>query len=341
MADAPIAFLPLGAIIQAFVVNGTNIVQGFPTADDYVKHNTPFFGETIGRWANRIKNAQIDSLNGGKAYPLVVNNAPNHLHGGTVGWGKRVWDGPTPVGLRDVPGIDGLQGGESVAFKLVSEDGDEGYPGTVEATIVYTTGTQQVDGKQAIVLALDYEAKLVGGADETVINLTNHSYFNLSGEPTIEGTVVTLPTNQNLPFDDGSIPLGGVEPYAGIDANVPFTLGAEAPDVDNCFIVNTDPASVPIDTRNEPLKLNLAAHHPKTGIHLEVFSTEPAFQFYTGRYIDVPAVEGQPARGARSGFCCEPGRYVNACNVPEWKKMVVVKKGESFGARFVYKAWAD
>ncbi|KPM44274.1 hypothetical protein AK830_g2283 [Neonectria ditissima] len=341
MADAPIAFLPLGAIIQSFVVNGVNIVQGFPTADDYVKHNTPFFGETIGRWANRIKGARIDSLNGGRAYPLAVNNAPNHLHGGTVGWGKRVWDGPAPVGLRGVPGVEALDGGESVRFTLVSEDGDEGYPGTVEATIVYTTGTELIGGKTATVLAVDYEAKLVGGADETVVNLTNHSYFNLAGAPTIEGTAVTLPTNLNLPFDDGSIPLGGMEPYAGIDAGKPFTLGAQEPDVDNCFVVNPDPASVPVDTRREPLRLNLAAHHPETGIHLEVHSTEPAFQFYTGRYIDVPAVEGQPARGARSGFCCEPGRYVNACNVPEWKSMVVVKKGESYGSRFVYKAWAD
>ncbi|KAH6891297.1 putative aldose-1-epimerase [Thelonectria olida] len=340
MTDSSFTFLPLGAIIQSIVVNGTNIVQGFPTADDYVKYNTPYFGETIGRWANRIKGAKINDLNG-KSYDLVANNGPNHLHGGTVGWGKRVWEGPTPVGLREIPGIEGLEGGESVAFKLIDKDGEEGYPGTLEATIVYTTGTQKVDGKDAVVLGIDCEAKLVDGADETVVNLTNHSYFNLSGDATIEGTTVTLPTNQNLPFDEGSIPIGGPEPYAGIESNVPFTLGAQEPDVDNCFIVNEDPASVPIDTRNEPLKLNLAAHHPKSGIHLEVLSTEPAFQFYTGKYIDVPAVAGLPARGARSAFCCEPGRYVNAINEPEWKNMVVVKKGESYGSRFVYKAWAD
>ncbi|KAM5351821.1 hypothetical protein ACJ41O_004544 [Fusarium nematophilum] len=340
MADAPIAFLPLGAIIQSLVVKGTNIVQGFPTSEDYVKHNSPYFGETVGRVANRIKGARIDSLNG-KEYPLVANNGPNHLHGGTVGWGKRVWDGPKPVGTREVPGVEGLQGGESVAFTLTSEDGDEGYPGTVEATIVYTTGTQQVDGKEAIVLAMDYEAKLVDGADETVINLTNHSYFNLSGKETIADTSVTLPTAQHLPVDDGSIPTGNPEPYPGITANEPIALHAKEPNVDHCFVLNEDPASVPIDTRGEPLALNLKAHHPGSGITLEVLSTEPAFQFYTGIGIDVPAVEGQPARGSRSGFCCEPGRYVNAINVPEWKNMVTLKKGETYGARIVYKAWAD
>ncbi|KAI5467075.1 aldose-1-epimerase [Mariannaea sp. PMI_226] len=340
MSNSSITFLPLGAIIQSIVINGTNIVQGFPTAEDYVKYNKPFFGETIGRWANRIKAAKINDLNG-TSYNLAVNDGPNHLHGGYVGWGKRVWDGPTPVGTREIPGVEGLEGGESVSFKLIDKDGEEGYPGTLEVTVIYTTGTQKVDGKEVTVLAMEYEATLVDGADETVVNLTNHSYFNLSGDATIEGTTVTLPTNQNLPVDDGSIPIGGPEPFAGIEANIPFVLGAQEPDVDHCFIVNMDPASVPIDTRNEPLKLNLAAHHPKTGIHLEVLSTEPAFQFYTGKHTNVPAVAGLPARGARSAFCCEPGRYVNAINEPEWRNMVIVKKGESYGSRFVYKAWTE
>lgn len=340
MADAPFTFLPLGAIIQSFLVNGTNIVQGFPRQEDYPKYNTPYFGETVGRVANRVSNAQL-SLNGGKTYALVANNGPNSLHGGNVGWGKRIWNGPKPVGTRTIPGVDGLEGGESVEFTLVSEDGDEGFPGTVEAKIVYTTGIQKVNGKQVTVLGMDYEVKLVGGADETAVNLTNHSYFNLSGEPSIAGTNVTLATNNHLPVDEGSIPTGSPIPYPGIEANKPFTLGPTEPDVDHCFTINTDPASVPLDTRNQPLNLNIAADHPKTGIHLEVLSTEPSFQFYTGKYIDVPAVEGAPARGSRSGFCCEPGRYVNAINVPEWRNQMLLKKGETFGCRIVYKAWAD
>lgn len=85
----------------------------------------------------------------------------------------------------------------------------------------------------------------------------------------------------------------------------------------------------------------VSAYHPDTKIHLEVHSTEPAFQFYTGKYIEVPEVDGIPARKARMGFCVEPSRYVNAVNVDEWKKMVVVKKGQKFGAKIVYKGWQD
>jgi aldose 1-epimerase len=96
-----------------------------------------------------------------------------------------------------------------------------------------------------------------------------------------------------------------------------------------------------MDTRNEPLTKLVAAFHPESKIHLEVYSTEPAFQFYTGKYIDVPAVAGVPARGKRSAFCVEPSRYVNAPNVDEWKGQVVLKKGEKYGCRNVYRAWKE
>lgn len=175
MSDAPVAFLPLGAIIQEFRVGGLNIVQGFPEQSQYESYNFPYFGETIGRVANRIKGAQLNSLNGGKSYKLAANNGPNNLHGGVVGWGKKIWNGPTPVGVRQIPGIEGLEGGESVKFSLVSPDGDEGFPGTVETSVVYTVGKQVQDGKEVLVLGFEYEAELVGGADETVINMTNHS----------------------------------------------------------------------------------------------------------------------------------------------------------------------
>jgi aldose 1-epimerase len=176
MADAPVSFLPLGAIIQELRVGGVNIVQGFPEQSHYQSHNDPYFGETIGRVANRIKGARLENLNGGKVYSLAANNGPNNLHGGVVGWGKKIWNGPSPVGVRQIPGIEGLDGGESVKFTLTSEDGDEGFPGTVEVSVVYTVGKQVQDGKEVVVLGMEYEAELVGGADETVINMTNHSY---------------------------------------------------------------------------------------------------------------------------------------------------------------------
>lgn len=170
-----------------------------------------------------------------------------------------------------------------------------------------------------------------------------NSYFNLSGGPSIEGTQVELVTNSYLPLDDGGIPTT-TKPtaYPAFEGKKPFTLGAAEPDVDDCFILDDSTASsVPLDTRAQPLTRLVAAHHPSTGIHLEVYSTEPAFQFYTGKYIDVPAVGGAPARAARSGFCVEPSRYVNALNVPEWKGQTLLKKGETYGARIVYKAWKE
>ena len=168
-------FLALGAILQEFNIGGINIVQGFPEQSLYPLHNDPYFGETIGRIANRIKGAQIDSLNGGKTYPLAVNDGPNNLHGGIVSWGKKIWDGPTPIDVAQIPGVDALTDAKSVKFSLVSEDGEEGFPGKVEVSVVYTVGKQTQDGKEVTVLGMEYEAELVGGADETVINMTNHS----------------------------------------------------------------------------------------------------------------------------------------------------------------------
>ncbi|TGJ84578.1 hypothetical protein E0Z10_g4211 [Xylaria hypoxylon] len=343
MADE-VSFLPLGAIIQSFTVGGVNIVQGFPTQELYVSHNGPYFGETIGRVANRISNAKLVSVNGGNSYGLAANDGSNTLHGGVKGWGKRIWDGPKPIGIRNIPGLDGdLQGGESVEFTLRSEDGDEGFPGEVLAKVIYTTGKINNGGKEATILGIEYEAELVSGAEETVINMTNHSYFNLTGGPSIEGTVVQLSTPSYLPVDNGGIPTGGPTIFAKVATNEQFTLGAQEPDIDDCFVVDpsASPDSVPIDTRSQPLVALVKAHHPESKIHLEVHSTEPAFQYYTGKYIDVPAIDGVPARGARSGFCVEPSRFVNACNVDDWKDQVLLKKGEKYGCRILYKAWKE
>ncbi|KAI0143648.1 galactose mutarotase-like protein [Xylariaceae sp. FL1272] len=340
MADE-ISFLPLGAIIQSIVIGGTNIVQGFPTQELYISHNKPFFGETIGRFANRIEKGKINSLNG-KSYTLAVNNGPNALHGGPKGWSKKVWSGPKPVGIRQIAGIGGeLKGGESVEFTLRSEDGDEGYPGEVVAKVVYTTGKVTEEGKEVTVLGMEYEAELVGGAEETAINMTNHSYFNLTGGPSIEGTVVQLCTPSYIPVDDTGIPTGSPTTFTQVTTNEQFTLGPQEPDIDDCFVVDAaaSPSAVPIDTRSRPLATLVKAHHPESKIHLEVHSTEPAFQYYTGKYIDVPEVEGVPARGPRSGFCVEPSRFVNAVNVEDWKSQVLLKKGEKYGSRTVYKAW--
>ncbi|KAF2429494.1 bifunctional protein GAL10 [Tothia fuscella] len=326
-------YLPLGAIIQEFPVGDFNLLQSFPTAELYQKFNAPYFGETVGRVANRISGAKINNLNG-KSYTLFANNGPNSLHGGNIGWGKRVFRGPEYV----------QRGGkDAVRFSHLSPDGDEGYPGTVELKIWYTSSIEKLNGGSVSILNIEYEAELVGddGIEETAIGVTNHSYFNLAGASTIEGTEVTLSTDLHQVVDNTSIPTGVIASFPGIEANKKFILGAQEPDIDHCFILNDQPRTVPVDTRELPMRLLAAFHHPTTKVHLEVHSTEPAFQFYTGRYIDVEAVGDVPARGPRSGFAVEPSRYINSINYDEWRNMVVLQRGEKFGSRIEYRAWRD
>lgn len=162
---ASIKFLPLGAIIQSIAINGKEIVQGFPTTDDYIQHNGPYFGETIGRVANRISNARIENLNG-RSYQLVANNGPNSLHGGPRGWGKQVWKGENVT----------RNGRDAVLFTYTSPDGDEGFPGTVAVSVWYTPYEEKsASGTTVTVLEIEYEAELLDGdVEETVISMTNH-----------------------------------------------------------------------------------------------------------------------------------------------------------------------
>ena len=171
------------------------------------------------------------------------------------------------------------------------------------------------------------------------------SYFNLGGDgrPTIEGTQVTLHTSKYLVIDDEKIPTGQIEDFPGVEANKPFVLGAVEPDIDHCFVVDTvgDGAEtkIPLDTRDGALNPLISVFHPATNLHLDVFSTEPCFQFYTGKFINAAATAETPARGPRAGFCVEPGRYINAVNVPEWRDQVVLRRGQLWGAKTVHKAW--
>jgi aldose 1-epimerase len=166
LPESAFTFLSHGATIQEFRVGGQNIVLGFPEAKFYKTHNAPYFGETIGRTTNRVKDARIEGLNG-RSYELFKNDGRNCLHGGEYGWGKKEFEGPRPVN-RD--------GKEGVMFKYLSRDGDEGYPGTVEVRVWYTAGHEE--GKT--VLDVEYEVQFVGApgeeVEETVVGVTNHRF---------------------------------------------------------------------------------------------------------------------------------------------------------------------
>ncbi|KAI4270468.1 MAG: hypothetical protein L6R38_007117 [Xanthoria sp. 2 TBL-2021] len=336
--DSAFTFLSQGAIIQEFKVAGHNIVQSFLEARFYQTHNDAYLGETIGRTTNRVKGAELNNLNG-RSYKLAINDGGNHnsLHGGSQGWGRKDFQGPKPVNRH---------GKEGVQFRYVSNDGEENYPGTVECFVWYTAGIK--DGKT--VLDIEYQIELIGDeCDETVVGATNHSYFQVNpGAPTTEGTVVTLGTNEYLELDANQIPTGQISVFPAIPpAGGVFNLGATEPAIDDCFVMDrAAPASCPLDTRSLPLKTLATISHPSTGLHLEIQSTEPAFQFYTGDGLYIPEAETDkgvkiPSRGKRSGIAIEPSRYVDCAGREEWRGMCKIRKGQLWGARSVYRAWKD
>ena len=333
-------FLPLGALIQEFNVSGYNIVLSLPSATDYKANHAPYFGQTIGRTTNRVKDAQITNLNG-KTYTLAANDGPNpnSLHGGTKGWGEREFTGPKPVNRN---------GKEGVHFTYLSRDGEEGYPGTVECQVWYTAWTDEEEEEVKTVLEIEYEVEFVGDeCAETVVGVTNHSYFSLNpAADTTAGTKVTLGTNQYLELDDHQIPTGRIIPHPSAPGEpmTPFTLTATAPSFDHCFVFDP-PEIIPLDTRPLPLRMQVRLEHPDTKLHLEVWSSEPAFQFYTGEGIDVPELEdGKGGKvkgmGARKGCAVEPSRYVAAV-WEEGRGMCRLIKGDRWGARSRYVAWKE
>jgi len=168
------------------------------------------------------------------------------------------------------------------------------------------------------------------------------SFWNLSGESTIAGTQVQLFTNLHQVVDDASLPTGEIAKFPNITTGKGFTLNEKEPFIDHCFVLQDNPKEVGIDTRGNDLRPAIALHH-SNGIHLEMSTTEPAFQVYTGEGINVPEInEGGhkvPARGPRSGLALEPSRYVNAINHPEWKHMVVLKKGQTWGSKTRFTTW--
>ncbi|KAE8348257.1 galactose mutarotase-like domain-containing protein [Aspergillus coremiiformis] len=325
--NSSVKLTSLGAIIQELNVDGQNIVLGFTKREFYEKYNTPWFGATIGRVANRIKDGRIRSLND-KEYEIEKNNDPNALHGGSRGWGRQDFEGPTLLQRN---------GKDTLLYTYTSPHLDGGYPGTVEIKVFYTASKEN----NCSILTIEYEAQLVGSeCNETVVNVTNHSYFNLTGGETVDGTSAKLSTQYYLPLDNTGIPFGGIEEHTS-KVTEKFMIGPNKEAFDDVFVMDRDVTGIPLDTRERPLQLLAEFHHPESRINLQVHSTEPAFQFYTGQGTNVPAIDGNPSRGPFSGFCIEPSRFVNAINEPAWRHMVILKKGDKYGSKIVYKTWKD
>ena len=256
-----------------------------------------YLGALIGRYANRIGKARF-SL-GGVDYPLAANEGENHLHGGLIGFDKVIWDA-TPAGSK-------------LLLRHLSKDGDEGYPGNLSVEVGYTLRDDD---------ALEIEYSVTTDRD-TVVNLTNHAYFNLAGQGQgdILGHLATIDADEFVAIDAELIPTGAIRPVGGtpFDFTRETAIGARI-DGDDEQLVNGLGYDHTWVIRGAAGQLRRAAriHEPKTGRVLEVLTTEPGLQFYTGNFLDGIRGKGGAAYDRRSAFCLETQHYADSPNQPSF-----------------------
>jgi aldose 1-epimerase len=291
-----------------------DIVLGFDNLDGYLQTPPPpYFGATIGRYGNRIAGGQF--MLDGKTYTLAKNNGDNSLHGGKIGFDKVIWTAR--------PG-----GTASVAMTYLSKDGEEGYPGNLTATVTYTLTDKNE-------LQIEYSATT---DKDTVVNLTNHSYFNLAGqgEGDILGHVVMIDADRFTPVDKGLIPTGELQLVDG----TPFDFRKPTPIGDRIDAKDPQIALGPGYDHNFVLNhAGLAARvtEPKTGRVMEVVTTEPGLQFYTSNFLDgtLKGVGGK-VYPRRSAFCMETQHFPDSPNHPAFPS-TTLKPGETYHSQTVYR----
>ena len=289
-----------------------DIVLGFETLDEYV-HNPRYFGALIGRHANRIARGRF-SLDGVE-YQLPCNNGANHLHGGFKGFDKRVWD------VRENE--------QALHLTYFSKDGEEGYPGNVTAAVDYTL----LDNE----LRIDYRATT---DRDTIVNLTNHSYFNLRGDGTILDHQLVLNADSFTPVSDDLIPSGEIRPVAGtpMDFRKGKAIGVEIRDsyeqlgftggYDHNFVLNDYDGSLRFAGR---------VYESSTGRVLEVLTTQPGMQFYSGNFLDGSFVGRDGVTYVRyAGLCLEPQHFPDAPNHSNFPS-TVLRPGEEYKQTTVFR----
>ena len=291
-----------------------DVTLGFDKLDSYLAGH-PHFGVTTGRFANRIAKGKF-TLDG-TTHTLATNNGQNHLHGGLKGFDKRNWKATAE--------------GNAVRFTHTSADGEEGYPGTLQVAVTYTL-------TDADELRLDYEATT---DKPTVLNLTNHAYWNLAGAGAgdILCHELTLHASRYLPVDDGSIPTGKIEPVAGgpMDFTQPKTIARDFAQMtgkpggyDHCFI---------IDQPLPPGMLNVAAEirDPASGRTMTISTTEPGIQLYTANYLDGTVIgKGGSVYKKNSAFCLETQHYPDSPNQPAFPT-TVLRPGQTLRSTTVHR----
>lgn len=311
-----------GGIVVSLKVPDRNgkvgdVVLGYDHLDDYIKE-TPYFGALIGRYGNRIARGKF-TLDG-QQYTLATNNYPNALHGGIKGFDKVVWQ-PQVVASPDGP---------TLKLTYLSRDGEEGYPGNLSVTVIYTLLEDNA-------LRVDYTATT---DKDTMLNLTQHSYFNLAGKGDILGHIVMIPADKFTPVDSTLIPTGELRPVQGtpFDFRTPTAIGARINQDDEQlkFGKGYDHNWVFDKSVGEFTRL-ARVYEPTTGRVLEVFSTEPGLQFYSGNFLDGTLKgKGGWVYQFRNGFCMEPQHFPDSPNKPEFPS-VVLKPGQTYKNLIVYK----
>jgi aldose 1-epimerase len=274
-----------------------NIVLGFDNLAQYEK-GTPYFGALIGRFGNRIAKGQF-TLND-STYQLATNDGPNHLHGGIKGYDKVIWKAEANECTKE----------PSLKLTYLSVDGEEGYPGNLAITVVYT-----LKGND---LQIDYEATT---DKATPINLTNHAYYNLSGNGTILDHVLTLNAPQYTPVDSTLIPTGELVDVKGtnFDFLAPFAIGARIDSVPGGYDHNFVLAPATADSLNFAAKLT----DPKSGRSMEIFTLEPAIQFYSGNFLDGTITTGNWNLIKYSGLCLETQHFPDSPNKPNFPSTIL------------------
>lgn len=298
-----------------------DVVLGYDSLAGYLK-SSPYFGALVGRYANRIAHGKFTLDH--KEYTLATNNGENALHGGLVGYDKVVWT----VVRAQVTG----QGPElTLAYR--SENGEEGYPGLLNVTARYRLTEDNA-------LRLDYSATT---DRDTVVNLTQHSYFNLRGNEkrsNILGHIVTIYANRFTPVNSTLIPTGELRPVAGtaFDFLTPKIIGKDInePDEQLRFGKGYDHNWV-LDGSSGQLRLNATVYEPASGRVLEVLSDQPGLQFYTGNFLDGTITgKGGWIYSVRSAFCMEPQHFPDSPNQPSFPS-TVLKPGQTYHSTIVYR----
>ena len=290
----------------------SSIVLGFDSLAGYLA-KPPYFGATIGRYGNRIGDAQF-TLDG-NTYKLAANNGKNHLHGGLKGFDKVVWDAEQ---INDST--------PSLTIKYLSKDNEEGYPGNLNVSVTFTL----TDNNE---LKIDYAAET---DKPTVLNLTNHSYFNLTGsvDNTILNHVLFIDASRYTPVDTTLIPTGELKPVAGtpFDFTQPTKIGARIDSVpggyDHNFVLNK---------QGNGMILAASVTDSISGRKLEVFTMEPGIQFYTGNFLDgsIKTDAGKPIN-KNTAFCLETQHFPDSPNKPAFPS-VVLRPGEKYATSTTYK----